>query len=171
MVLTNDPEVAEKLRVLRFHGSGGSYAYRHIGYCSRLDALQAAILRTKLPHLSDWTEMRRGHAAEYRQLLRDMPITLPEEVRGCMHVYHQFTIRCSERNRLKEHLKSREIDTGVYYPGPLHLEQAYRYLGYRAGDFPQAERACGEVLSIPIFPEMSDQQLAHVAGSMRLFYE
>lgn len=171
MVLTNDSEIAEKLRALRFHGSGGSYSYRYIGYCSRLDALQAAIVRTKLPHLSDWTETRRAHAGEYKQLLRDMPITLPEEVRGCGHVYHQFTIRLSERDRLREHLKSCEIDTGVYYPGPLHLEEAYRYLGYGAGDFPEAERACREVLSLPIFPEMSDRQLAHVAGSIRSFYE
>jgi len=169
MVLTNDAEVAEKLRALRFHGSGGTYAYRYVGYCSRLDALQAAILRRKLPHLTAWTEARRTHAEEYRLLLADLPITLPDETAGSKHVYHQFTIRSAERDRLREYLKAAEIDTGVYYPGPLHVEEAYRYLGYRVGDFPEAERACREVLSIPIFPEMSDEQLAHVAGSIRSF--
>ena len=171
MVLTGDEELAEKVRSLRFHGSGGSYAYRHVGYCSRLDAIQAAILRTKLPHLESWTESRRRHAAEYSHLLRDEPLTLPEEDGRGRHVYHQFTIRCADRDRLKEYLKSRDVDTGVYYPGPLHLEEAYRYLGYKPGDFPEAERACREVLSLPIFPEMTEQQLAHVACAIRCFYE
>lgn len=171
MVLTNDPDLAEKLRFLRFHGSGGTYSYRHIGYCSRLDEIQAAILRAKLPRLNEWTELRRRNAGTYRNLLSGINIKLPDEKPGNKHVYHQFTIRCSERDRLKEHLKCKEIDTGVYYASPLHLEEAYGYLGYAPGDFPEAERACREVLSLPVFPEMTKRQLEYVARSIRLFYE
>ena len=171
MILTNNDELAEELRVLRFHGSGGTYFYKRVGYCSRLDEIQAAILRTKLPHLADWNETRRKNAVEYRELLADMPITLPFETPRVKHIYHQFTTRCAERDSLKDFLKSREIDTGVYYPNPLHLEEAYKYLGYKPGDLPEAERACREVLSLPVFPEMTGQQLAHVAGSIRSFYE
>ena len=171
MVLVNDEELAEMLRVLRFHGSGGTYAYRYVGYCSRLDEIQAAVLRTKLPHLGKWTDARRKNAEEYRSLLADITVKLPEAKPSNKHVYHQFTVRCSERDQLKEYLKSREIDTGIYYPSPLHLEEAYRYLGYGPGDFPEAERACREVLSLPVFPELTDQQLAHTADSIRSFYE
>ena len=171
MVLVNDEDLAEKLRCLRFHGSGGTYSYRQVGYCSRLDEIQAAVLRTKLPYLREWTAARRGNAETYRGLLSEVPIKLPEEKAGNKHVYHQFTIRSSDRDRLKDYLKSREIDSGIYYPSPLHLEEAYRYLGYKPGDLPEAERACREVLSLPVFPELTDQQLAHVAGSIRSFCE
>lgn len=171
MILTNNPDLAEELRTLRFHGSGGSYFYKRVGYCSRLDELQAAILRAKFPHLAEWNNTRRRNAAEYRELLGDMPIALPRETPGVKHIYHQFTMRCTERDALKDYLKAREIDSGVYYPSPLHLEEAYKYLGYRPGDLPEAERACREVLSLPVFPELTDQQLAHVAGSIRSFYE
>lgn len=171
MILTNDDAIAEKVRYLRFHGSAGTYEYRYIGYCSRLHALQAAVLLAKLPHLAAWTEARRANAARYRDLLSDLPVGLPHEGDGIKHVYHQFTIRSSERDRLRAYLKSKEIDTGVYYPGPLHLEEAYGYLGYKPGDFPEAERACREVLSLPVFPEMTDEQLAHVAQSVREFFE
>lgn len=171
MALVNDDEAAEKLRFLRFHGSGGTYSYRYVGYCSRLDEIQAAALRTKLPYLGEWTDARRRNAQEYESLLSDIAIKLPEEKAGNKHVYHQFTIRSSERDELRPYLKTKEIDSGVYYPSPLHLEEAYRYLGYGPGDFPEAERACKEVLSLPVFPELTDQQLAHVAGSIRSFYE
>lgn len=171
MVLVNDEELAERLRFLRFHGSGGTYAYRYIGYCSRLDEIQAAVLRAKLSYLGKWTDARRKNAQEYETLLADTGIKLPAEKPANKHVYHQFTIRCSERDELKGYLKSREIDTGIYYPSPLHLEEAYRYLGYKPGDFPEAEQTCKECLSLPVFPELTDQQLAHVACSIRSFYE
>lgn len=171
MVLVNDEGVAEKLRFLRFHGSGGTYSYRYVGYCSRLDEIQAAVLRTKLSYLGKWTDARRRNADEYRDLLSDVAITLPEEKPSNKHVYHQFTIRCSKRDELKAYLKSQEIDTGIYYPSPLHLEEAYRYLGYETGDLPEAERTCKECLSLPVFPELTDRQLAHVASSIRSFYE
>ncbi len=171
MILTNDDALAETLRAFRFHGSGGTYSYRYVGYCSRLDEIQAAVLRTKFPHLAAWNEARRKNAGKYRELLADLPITLPAESVFAKHVYHQFTIRCTERDTLREYLKAREIDTGVYYPSPLHVEEAYRYLGYKPGDLPEAERACREVLSLPVFPEMTDQQLAHTAASIRCFFE
>jgi dTDP-4-amino-4,6-dideoxygalactose transaminase len=171
MVLTNDPELAEKVRLLRFHGSGGTQSYRYVGYCSRLDELQAAVLRTKLPHLPEWIEARRQNAGTYDYLLSDLDLVLPEETVGNKHVFHQYTIRCAGRDGLRQGLKDREIDTGLYYPGPLHLEEAYRYLGYKLGDFPEAERACREVLSLPVFPEITEQQLAHVAHSIRSFFE
>lgn len=171
MVLTNDPETAEKLRSLRFHGSGGTYAYKYIGYCSRLDEIQAAILRIKLPYLKAWTELRRKNASEYRDHLADIDVILPAEEPFNKHAYHQFTLRFANRNALRKHLKSKEIDTGVYYPGPLHIEEAYKYLGYKEGDMPEAERTCREVLSLPVFPELTNQQLCHVTDSIRSFFE
>jgi dTDP-4-amino-4,6-dideoxygalactose transaminase len=142
-----------------------------VGYCSRLHAIQAATLLAKLPHLDGWTDARRRNAETYRYLLSDIDVVLPTEEPHSKHVYHQFTVRCSERDQLREYLKSMEIDTGVYYPNPLHLEEAYRYLGYKHGDLPEAERACREVLSLPVFPELTEQQLAHVACAIRCFSE
>ena len=171
MILTNNAELAEKLRYLRFHGSAGTYSYKYIGYCSRLHGIQAAVLRAKLPYLDKWTELRRKNAAEYKSLLSDLDIVLPLEQPANKHVYHQFTIRCVKRDQLKDFLKTKEIDTGVYYPNPLYLEDAYRYLGYQPGDLLEAERTCREVLSLPIVPETSEQQLAHVAHSIRSFFK
>lgn len=171
MILTNDVELAEKLRYLRFHGSAGTYSYKYVGYCSRLHGIQAAVLLAKLPHLDRWTELRRRNAAEYKSLLSDLDIALPLEQPANKHVYHQFTIKCAKRDQLRDLLKSKEIDTGIYYPNPLHLEEAYGYLGYKAGDFPEAERTCLEALSLPIAPETNEQQIAHVAHSIRSFFE
>ena len=171
MIVTDDAELAEKLRYLRFHGSGGSYSYKYVGYCSRLDEIQAAILRVKTPHLAAGNEARRRNARMYHESLGDLGIELPVEAANCKHIYHQFTVRSKNRDELKNHLKARDIDTGVFYPGPLHLEEAYRYLGCVEGDFPEAERACREVLSLPVFPELSSDQLRHVASSVRTFFE
>lgn len=170
MVLTNDSELAEKVKCLRFHGSGGLYSYRLMGYCSRLDEIQAAILRVKLPHLDKWTEIRRSHADLYRSMLSGLDLELPAEVEGCKHVYHQFTIRTKDRDRLKAHLQANGVGTGVYYPHPLHIEEAYQYLGYKEGDQPEAERASREVLSLPIVPELNEEQMAHAANSVRSFF-
>lgn len=170
MILTDDADLAEKLRYLRFHGSAGSYFYKYVGYCSRLDEIQAAILRVKLRHLDKWTELRRRNAEEYRRLLSDTGIILPIEEAFNKHAYHQFTIRSSKRDELKDYLASKEVSSGVYYPSPLHLEEAYRYLGYAPGDLPVAEQTCREVLSLPIVPETSEEQLAYVASSIRSFF-
>lgn len=171
MILTNNDELAEKLQYLRFHGGRGSYSYKYVGYCSRLDEIQAAILRVKLQYLDDWNETRRSNAEFYGTLLSDSKLVLPVEEPFNKHVYHQYTVRCSEREKLREYLTSQGISTGIYYPGPLHLEEAYRYLGYKDGDLPEVERACREVMSLPVFPEMTDEQLAWVAHGIREFYE
>ena len=169
MVLTNSDTLTERLRRLRFHGSGGNYCYDAIGYCSRLDALQAAILSVKLRHLDEWTAARRRHAARYLDCLADCGCSLPAEAEHVFHTYHQFTIRHPERDRLREHLGKAGIQSGVYYPSPLHLQSAYRHLGYATGDFPNAERAAREVLSLPVHPELTDEQVEYVCSTLRAF--
>jgi dTDP-4-amino-4,6-dideoxygalactose transaminase len=171
MVLTSDPDLADKIRYLRVHGNDGRYSYKYVGCCSRLDELQAAILRTKLPRLRQWNDLRRRNAGIYDELLPEFNIALPVELPDNMHIYHQFTIRGERRDELKAWMKSAGVDTGVYYPGPLHLEEAYRYRGYEEGALPVAEQACREVLSLPVFPQLTDEQLAHVAHSLRRFFE
>ncbi|HEY3298041.1 MAG TPA: DegT/DnrJ/EryC1/StrS family aminotransferase, partial [Armatimonadota bacterium] len=171
MILTNDDELAEKLRYLRFHGSNGSYSYKYVGYCSRLDEIQAAILRVKMKYIDEWTELRRANAAAYGSLLADLDLTLPVEESFNKHVYHQYTIRSGKRDELKAYLGEQGISSGIYYPGSLHLEEAYGYLGYKLGDLPAVETACNEVLSLPVFPEMTDEQFAYVVQGIRSFYE
>ncbi len=171
MIVTNDAELADKARHLRFHGSAGTYSYKYVGYCSRLDELQAAVLRVKLSHLPEWTEARRRNAHSYNRLLDGLEIELPAELPGLKHAYHQYTVRATRREELRKFLKTRDIDTGVYYPGPLHLEEAYNHMCHAEGDFPEAERACREVLSLPVFPELTPEQHAHVAASVRSFFD
>jgi dTDP-4-amino-4,6-dideoxygalactose transaminase len=169
MVATNDDGLAEKLRLLRVHGARKEYIYETLGMNSRLDALQAAILRVKLRHLNRWSLARRNNAKRYFELFREFRletmITPPADMPGSAHIYNQFTIRVKERDALREHLKSRGIPTKIYYPRPLHLQNAFAYLGHKPGDFPKAETASLEVLSLPIYPELTeDQQRAVVAA-------
>ena len=169
MVTTNDPQIAERLRILRVHGTRTKYRYDMLGINSRLDAIQAAILRVKLRYLDRWTKRRRKHAEVYRQLFAvfsdyTLPLQLPQSPTTAFHVYNQFSIRIAQRDELHTYLRSQGIQTEIYYPSPLHLEPAYLYLGYDNGTFPNAELACGEVLSLPIYPELSsDDQRAIVA--------
>jgi dTDP-4-amino-4,6-dideoxygalactose transaminase len=169
MALTNDEKARDRLRQYRFHGSGGGYYYTDVGYCSRLDALQAAVLRAKLKHLPAWNEARRGNAARYRQLLANTNTVLPSCDPRAEHIYHQFTLRHPRRDALQSYLKEHEVDTGIYYPLALHLQSAYAFLGHRPGDFPHAERATQEVLSIPIHPELTNEQIEYVADLIRRF--
>jgi len=169
MVLTNDEEIRNRLLQYRFHGSGGGYVYARIGYCSRLDALQAAILRVKLRYLAGWNDIRIKHAERYRQLLDGSSVTLPYVDSRCRHIYHQFTLRCPRRDALQAHLKQNGAASGVYYPLALHLQEAYAFLGGKPGDFPVAERATQEVLSIPIHSELADEQIDYVADLIRRF--
>jgi dTDP-4-amino-4,6-dideoxygalactose transaminase len=171
MVLTNDPQIADKVRYLRFHGSGGTYSYKYVGWCSRLHSIQAAVLLAKLPYLNEWTAKRRLNAETYGRLLSGLDIILPVEKPENKHVYHQYTIRHPMRDALRQYLADHEVASGVYYPSPLHLEEAYAYLGYKQGDFPEAERACREVLSLPIYPELTEDQLTFVASTIRSFCE
>ena len=169
MVITNDREIARRVRSLRVHGMNGGYYYEDIGYTSRLDEIQAAILRVKLRHLHEWTERRRYHAALYRTLLADTELQLPAVAPYNYHVYHQFTVRHPQREQLREYLHQRGIESAVYYPLPLHLQPAYQFLGYEVGAFPHAERAAQEVLSLPVHSELTEDQIAFVAETIREF--
>jgi dTDP-4-amino-4,6-dideoxygalactose transaminase len=167
-VVTNDPDIARKVRRLRDHGRESKYEHLEIGFGERLDALQAAILRAKLAHLEDWTEARRKHAARYDALLRPMGIETVQVSPHVRHVYHLYVIRSPRRDALLEHLKSRGIGAGVHYPIPLHLQPAYS-AEYKHVRLPQAERAAQEVLSLPIYPELTEEQLEYVAGAVAEF--
>jgi len=169
MVITNDEKIARKVRSLRVHGMNGGYYYEDIGYTSRLDEIQAVILRVKLRHLHEWTERRRYHATLYRTLLSDTEITLPAVAPHNYHVYHQFTIRHPRRDQLREHLLKRGVESAIYYPLPLHLQPAYRFLGYEEGSLPYAERAAQEVLSLPIHSELTEDQITQVAEAILEF--
>ncbi len=171
MITTNDERIAEEVRVLRGHGSRKTYHYDIIGYNSRLDELQAAVLRVKLPHLASWAEARRKTAAFYISSLHDIPeINLPEETPAAYHVYNQFTIRVSRRDALFSHLKSKQIGAMVYYPLSLHLQKAFSSLGYKKGDLPESELAQDEVISLPIFPELTDREKEEVVDAVRSFF-
>ena len=174
MISTNDPEFADRLSVLRNHGSREKYHYELMGMNSRLDALQAAILRVKFSHLDRWTEARRHNATRYRQLFEeaglDQQIGLPVEPQGLIHVYHQFVIRTARRDELREHLRNSGIPSEIYYPLPLHMQPAFGYLGYGSGSFPEAEAASREVLALPIFPTMKDAQRSAVVDAVAEFF-
>ncbi len=160
MVVTDDPELAEKVRMLRTHGWQKKYFPEILGYNSRLDALQAAILRVKLRYLDAWNERRRELAADYQGQLSGLAgVTTPYEAPEARHVYHLYVLQLAQRNQVQQKLKDAGIATGVYYPQPLHLTQPCFELGYQGGDFPITERASLETLAIPIYPEITSQQI------------
>jgi dTDP-4-amino-4,6-dideoxygalactose transaminase len=172
MLVTDDEHLAETLRRLRVHGSGPKYYHRLIGGNFRLDALQAAVLRVKLNYLPAWIAARRRNAARYRQLFAEAGVgswaTLPLDAPG--HIYNQFVIRCAERDRLQAFLRERGIGTEVYYPLPLHLQECFRDLGHRPGDFPHSELAARESLALPIYPELTEAQQRYVVEQITAFY-
>jgi dTDP-4-amino-4,6-dideoxygalactose transaminase len=174
MVTTGDAALAERVRMLRVHGSREKYLHEMVGFNSRLDALQAAVLRVKLTYLDRWTQGRKGNATRYERLFQDAKlqdrVTLPVTDPDNYHVFNQFTIRVQKRDELRAYLKDKGIGTEVYYPIPLHLQTCYRELGYRAGSFPESERAAREALSLPIYAELSDDQLAYVVDTIAAFY-
>jgi dTDP-4-amino-4,6-dideoxygalactose transaminase len=167
MLVTDDAELARRVRLLRNHGSVANYHHEALGYNSRLDEVQAAILRVKLARLPAWTEARRRHAARYGELLTGSGVRPPVEAPGNWHVYHQYALRTPVRDALAARLKEQEIDARVYYPEPLHLTPACAYLSYPRGSFPESERAAAEVLCLPIHPELSDAQVEFVAATIR----
>lgn len=174
MMTTHRSDLAQKLKGLRVHGAPTKYHYQMLGINSRLDALQAAILRVKLPHLNDWSKTRRQNARRYRTLFENHGllnvVQLPIEPEGYTHVYNQFSIRLKDRDELRSHLQSCGIPTEIYYPYPLHLEPAYAFLGYKAGDLPVSEAACREVVSLPIYPELTEGQMETVVSANAEFY-
>jgi len=170
MVVTNSAELATRIRTLRNHGQAEKYLSSEPGWNSRLDEIQAAILRVKLRHLSNWQRARQSHAAEYNRLFSQIPGVMPPLApEGFEHVYHQYTIRVEQRDALQKFLSERKIGSAVYYPYPLHAQPLYASLGYKAGDFPHAERAAQEVLSLPMYPELSKQQIARVVETIAEF--
>ncbi len=170
MAVTDDSGLAEQLDVLRRHGGRVKYHHEQVGYNSRLDELQAAILRVKLAHLADWTEGRRRAAACYDERLAGLPVATPYVAPNASHVYHQYTIRAPRRDELQAFLKENGIGTMIYYPVPLHLQEIYASLCLGPGSFPEAERAAGEVLSLPIYPELTEAQIEQVAAAIGQFY-
>jgi len=171
MMVTSDAATAERLRRLRLHGGAKQYHHEEIGTNSRLDTLQAAILLAKLPHLAAWSGARREHAAYYAQALAGVaavrtPVTAP----GNEHIFHQYTLRVERRDGLQAHLKAKGIGNAVYYPIPLHRQECFAALGYREGSLPVAEQAAREVVSLPIYPELTHAQLDTVVAAIREFY-
>jgi len=170
MVVTNSNEMAARLRSLRNHGQSAKYVSSEPGWNSRLDEIQAAILRVKLRHLPEWQRARQAHAAAYTKILLCIPGVMPPPIpEGYEHVFHQFTIRVEQRDALAQSLSERKIGSAVYYPVPLHLQPLYASLGHKAGDFPHAERAAQEVLSLPMFPELRPEQITRVAEAVAEF--
>jgi dTDP-4-amino-4,6-dideoxygalactose transaminase len=174
LVTTNDARLGRQLRLLRNHGMEPKYYHHIVGGNFRLDALQAAVLRVKLPHLDTWTAGRKGNAVRYRALFADAKLTdivrLPVEAAGRTHIYNQFVIRAPQRDRLKAHLDGAGIGTEIYYPVPFHLQKCFAPLGYAQGAFPHAEAAATESLALPIYPELTEAQQAAVVDSIRGFY-
>jgi dTDP-4-amino-4,6-dideoxygalactose transaminase len=172
LITTNDGDLAEMCRLMRAHGSKPKYYHKYVGGNFRLDTLQAAILSVKLPHLEKWHEGRRRNAAWYDKALADLPIVLPVVRPDNDSIYNQYTIRVPDgrRDALRQHLTSAGVGTEIYYPVPMHLQECFACLGYKTGDMPASEAAAGEVLSIPIYPELKQEQMQHVAHIIKDFY-
>jgi dTDP-4-amino-4,6-dideoxygalactose transaminase len=173
LITTNDPGLADRLAVLRDHGSRKKYHYDLLGMNSRLDSLQAAILLVKLRYLEQFTQARQRNAGRYAELFEQAGlgelVTLPVQPREQLHVYNQYVIRTPKRDQLREHLRGRGIPTEIYYPAPLHLQPAFAYLGYGVGAFPQAEKASQQVLALPIFPQITREQQQEVVEAIADF--
>ena len=176
MVVTNNQKIAERVRMLRVHGAKKKYYHELLGVNSRLDELQAAVLRIKLPHFKGWLKKREEHAELYNDLFKASGLTVsgyvktPYHLPGCRHTYNQYTIAVRKRDELRDYLKKRGIGTTVYYPLPLHLQPVFRDLGYKKGDFPHAEQAAGSVLSLPMFPELTEEEIRCVVKTITDFY-
>jgi dTDP-4-amino-4,6-dideoxygalactose transaminase len=180
-VTTSDAKIAERMRSLRNHGSKQRYYHDEIGANSRLDSIQAAVLRVKMPHLADWNNARRERAQLYTQLLNKAsltktganstaPVRLLKTLPGAHHIYHQYVIRVRDRDKLRAFLTERGIGAEIYYPIPLHLQKCFGYLGYAPGDLPEAEQAALDVLALPIFAELQEDEQRHVVETIAEFY-
>ena len=175
LVTTNDDDLADKIRTLRMHGAKPKYYHHVIGYNSRLDTIQAAILNVKVNHLGEWTNKRRDNAMFYSNALEDITddkLELPQIAEGRKHIFNQYTIRVKngKRDKLKQFLEGQGISTAIYYPLPLHLQPCFSFLGYRKGDFPSTERASKEVLSLPVYPELEKEEREYVVDKICEFF-
>jgi dTDP-4-amino-4,6-dideoxygalactose transaminase len=171
---TSDPALAERMRVLRVHGMEPKYYHSLIGGNFRLDEIQAAVLNVKLPFLDGWMAAREAHARQYTERLQALQaagkLVTPVRLEGGRHVWNQYVIRVQRRDELRQYLAAAGVGSEIYYPVPLHLQQCFAYLGHRPGDLPESERAAGEVLALPVFPELSPAQIDHVAGTIERFH-
>jgi dTDP-4-amino-4,6-dideoxygalactose transaminase len=175
MIVTGVPDLAERVRLLRVHGSQIKYYHKRIGINSRLDSIQAAILLVKLRHLEEWTEERRTKAANYQRLFQDLlpsvpGFRLPRIQYQNRHIFHQYVVRAPRRDRLRQFLKQEGIGTEIYYPQALHLQECYPFLKHKRGDFPVSERATEETLALPIYPELAEDQQAYVVDRIKAYY-
>jgi len=172
LVTTQDPELAERMRVLRVHGSKPKYYHKEVGGNFRLDAIQAAVLRVKLKQLPAWTEGRRANAGRYRRMIEaaglSSRVTVPADVPG--HIYNQFVIRVAERDRLQAFMTEKGVGTEIYYPVPLHLQECFASLGHRKGDLPVSEAAAAQSLALPIYPELTEEQQRYVVDQIKAFF-
>ncbi len=170
MIVTQDTQLAERLAVTRNHGQGKTYHHQIVGGNFRMDSIVAAILSIKLQHLDQWTQERRGHAARYNELLSGVDgVVVPHVRDGNESIFHQYVVRMPNRDAMREFLAEQGISTGVYYPLSLHEQECFKDLGYKQGDFPESERATREVLALPVYGELTDAQVAYVAGKIREF--
>ncbi|MBD3426361.1 MAG: aminotransferase class I/II-fold pyridoxal phosphate-dependent enzyme [Candidatus Omnitrophica bacterium] len=169
MVVSSREDIIERVKKLRIHGSREQYVHDEIGYNSRLDSLQAAILRIKLTKLDEWFSGRQRIAAKYDEAFSGLDITIPAVAEGNIHTYHQYTVRVDDRNGLKQYLKDKGIAARVYYPVPLHLQPCYKDLGYSIGSFPVSEKMAEHVLSLPVYPELTDEKVEYIISSVTDF--
>jgi dTDP-4-amino-4,6-dideoxygalactose transaminase len=171
-VTTNDDELVLKIRILRDHGQRKKYEHAAWGHNYRLDGIQATVLNVKLPYLKSWTEARRRHAAMYKEKLSGVgDLVLPHERKNVTHVFHLYVIQTSRRDALQAHLTAKGIGTGLHYPVPLHLQEAYKSLGYKKGDLPVTEQVAARGLSLPMYAELTDEQIQYVAEAIRIFFD
>ena len=171
LVTTNSENLAQKLRVLRDHGQNPRYYYKMIGGNFRLDGIQAAVLSVKLKYLDSWNAKRRKNAAFYDDIFAGLPIKTPKIDENNVSIYHQYTLAVPERDRLQKFLAANNIGSAIFYPQPLHLQECFSELGYKQGDLPVTERLCGEVLSLPVYPELTQEQIQYVAGTVLKFFD
>jgi len=165
-VVTNDEKLATQLRLLRDHGSTSKYAHAIVGYNFRMEEIQAAVLNVKLPHLNGWNDGRRANAARYNQSLAQTGLVLPREMNYAHHVYHVYAVQTDNRDDVQKRMTAAGVQTGVHYPIPIHLQPAYASLGYQRGDLPVTEALAERVLSLPMFPELNEEQIARVAEAV-----
>ncbi len=170
LVTTNTESLAEKIRILRDHGQNPRYFYKAIGGNFRLDSVQAAVLAVKLRYLDGWNEKRRQNAALYDSIFANSPVRTPKIEANNISIYHQYTLTVPERDQLQKFLAENQISSAIFYPKPLHLQDCFKGLGYKRGDLPVAERLCSEVLSLPVYPELSPDQIEYVARTALEFY-
>jgi len=171
-ITTNNEEVYHQAKKLRDHGAERKYHHELVGHNYRMSEFQAAVLNVKMKYIEKWTEMRRSNAEKYNKILKEFEqVVPPSELGGAKHVYHLYVVRVKNRARLQKFLSENGIGSGLHYPIPLHLTQAYAHLGYQKGDFPVAERLAEEILSLPMYPELTEEQIAYVGEKIKAFYE